>query len=136
MKHAIAPVQHPLRDRPQEGLPPADPLCRLLQEDCRQPATDHHFIRLVDPDIIGLVEVDSGSYRSSNACQAEQIANELGYHFVVETKYSGSSFVHRVPIIRQQSNALLSRDQILDSSFHYFSQGVKRLIIKPNSNRS
>ena len=89
-----------------------------------------HFIRLIDPDIIGLVEVDSGSYRSSNVCQAEQIANELGYHFVVETKYSGSSFVHRVPIIRQQSNALLSRDEILDCSFHYFSQGVKRLIIK------
>ena len=89
-----------------------------------------HFIRMIDPDIIGLVEVDSGSYRSSNTCQAEQIANELGYHFVVETKYSGSSFVHRVPIIRQQSNALLSRDEILDCSFHYFSQGVKRLIIK------
>ena len=89
-----------------------------------------HFIRLIDPDIIGLVEVDSGSYRSSNACQAAQIANDLGYHFVVETKYSDSSFIHRVPIIRQQSNALLSRNEILHCSFHYFSQGVKRLIIK------
>ena len=89
-----------------------------------------HFIRLIDPDIIGLVEVDSGSYRSSNACQAAQIANDLGYHFVVETKYSDSSFIHRVPIIRQQSNALLSRNEIIDTSFHYFSQGVKRLIIK------
>lgn len=88
------------------------------------------FIRTVNPDIIGLVEVDSGSYRASNTCQAEQIARELAYHFVVETKYSNTSLVHRMPIIRQQSNALLSRDKIIDCSFHYFSQGVKRLIIK------
>lgn len=88
------------------------------------------FIRNVDPDIIGLVEVDSGSYRSSNVCQADLIARELGLNFVVETKYSNSSIVHRVPIIRQQSNALLSKTDILDCNFHYFSHGVKRLIIK------
>jgi endonuclease/exonuclease/phosphatase family metal-dependent hydrolase len=88
------------------------------------------FIREVDPDIIGLVEVDSGSYRSSNFCQADLIASELGLHYVVETKYSNRSIVHRVPIIRQQSNALLSKTDILTCTFHYFSQGVKRLIIK------
>jgi endonuclease/exonuclease/phosphatase family metal-dependent hydrolase len=88
------------------------------------------FIRNVDPDIIGLVEVDSGSYRSSNVCQADLIARELGLNFVVETKYSNSSIVHRVPIIKQQSNALLSKTDILDCNFHYFSHGVKRLIIK------
>lgn len=88
------------------------------------------FIRQVDPDIIGLVEVDSGSYRSSNVCQAEQIAEELGFHYVVETKYSNNSIVQKVPIIKQQSNALLSRHEILDCTFHYFTQGVKRLIIK------
>lgn len=88
------------------------------------------FIRSVDPDIIGLVEVDSGSYRSDNACQAEQIARELGYNFVVETKYSNNSIVQKVPIIKQQSNALLSRLEIVDCSFHYFTQGVKRLIIE------
>ena len=88
------------------------------------------FIRTVDPDIIGLVEVDSGSYRSSNYCQAERIANDLGYDFVVETKYSSNSIVQRVPIIRQQSNALLSRLSIIKCDLHYFSQGVKRLIIE------
>ncbi len=88
------------------------------------------FIRTVDPDIIGLVEVDSGSYRSSNFCQAERIANDLGYDFVVETKYSSNSIVQRVPIIRQQSNALLSRLSIIKCDLHYFSQGVKRLIIE------
>ena len=88
------------------------------------------FIRSVNPDIIGLVEVDSGSYRSSNFCQAERIASDLGYHFVVETKSSSNSIVQRVPIIRQQSNALLSRLAIIKCDLHYFSQGVKRLIIE------
>ncbi len=88
------------------------------------------FIRTVDPDVIGLIEVDSGSYRSSNYCQAERIARELDYNFVVETKYSNNSIVQRVPVIRQQSNALLSRCAIIDCSLHYFSQGVKRLIIQ------
>ena len=88
------------------------------------------FIRTIDPDVIGLVEVDSGSYRSSNSCQAEQIANDLGYNFVVETKYSNNSLAQKFPIIKQQSNALLSRLEIVDCTFHYFSQGVKRLIIR------
>lgn len=89
-----------------------------------------NFIRSVDPDIIGLVEVDSGSYRAGNSCQAEEIARCLGYNYVVETKYSESSLAQRVPILKKQSNALLTRKRIHGYSFHYFKEGVKRLIIK------
>jgi len=38
------------------------------------------FIRLVNPDIIGLLEVDSGSYRSERINQAEAIARELRHY--------------------------------------------------------
>ncbi|MFV0435791.1 MAG: endonuclease/exonuclease/phosphatase family protein [Desulfopila sp.] len=88
------------------------------------------FIRSVDPDIVGLIEVDSGSYRSGKSCQAEEIARSLGYHYIAETKYSESSFAQKVPILKQQSNALLTRQPIHGHSFHYFNEGVKRLIIK------
>ena len=34
------------------------------------------FLRSTDPDIVGLVEVDNGSYRSAKVNQAEHIAAE------------------------------------------------------------
>lgn len=89
-----------------------------------------NFIRTVDPDIVGLIEVDSGSYRSRNICQAKIIAEILGYNYVAETKYSDNSLAQRVPILKQQSNALLTRERIHGHTFHYFKEGVKRLIIK------
>jgi endonuclease/exonuclease/phosphatase family metal-dependent hydrolase len=89
-----------------------------------------NFIRSVDPDIVGLVEVDSGSYRSDNTCQAKVIAKILGYNYVAETKYSERSLAQKVPILNRQSNALLTRQRIHGYDFHYFKEGVKRLIIK------
>jgi len=88
------------------------------------------FIQSVSPDVIGLVEVDSGSYRSGNFCQAQLIAQKLGFTHIVETKYANSSIVCRVPVLKMQSNALLTKEKIIDYSFHYFKEGVKRLIIK------
>lgn len=89
-----------------------------------------NFIRSVDPDIVGLIEVDSGSYRSGRSCQAKAIAEILGYNYVAETKYSERSLAHKVPILNQQSNALLTKERIHGHTFHYFREGVKRLIIK------
>ena len=37
------------------------------------------FIRPLDPDVIGLVEVDNGSYRSGRKSQTEKMAEELGH---------------------------------------------------------
>lgn len=89
-----------------------------------------HFIKYWSPDIIGLVEVDSGSYRSGKRCQAEKIGSLLGYSYLIETKYSQSSFAQRVPVLNKQSNALLSRIAAQRHSFHYFNEGVKRLVIE------
>ncbi len=88
------------------------------------------FIKSSTPDIIGLVEVDSGSYRSGKCCQAEIIAKELGYSHVVETKYANNSLAQRVPLLKKQSNALLSKEQVLSHHFHYFEEGMKRLVIE------
>jgi endonuclease/exonuclease/phosphatase family metal-dependent hydrolase len=89
-----------------------------------------HFIKSSTPDIIGLVEVDSGSYRSGNSCQAKKIAEELHYSHVVETKYANNSLAQKLPVLKQQSNALLARGKFLNHQFHYFEEGVKRLVIQ------
>ena len=91
-----------------------------------------NFIASVNPDIVALVEVDAGSYRSGHFCQAQQIAEQLGYNYVVESKYRNDSLATRVPVLKQQSNALLTKQFIEDFRFHYFEQGLKRLVIETN----
>lgn len=89
-----------------------------------------HFIRSQDPDIIGLVEVDSGSYRSRRLNQAAELARELGHFHVYQSKYPGDSRLHYLPLAGSQGNALLTRERIHAQQFHYFERGVKRLVIE------
>jgi len=88
------------------------------------------FIHSCDPDIVGLIEVDTGSIRSRRINQAESIAAELDMSSSYEIKYGESSINQLLPIIRKQGNALLAAERIHGETFHYFDTGVKRLIIE------
>jgi len=88
------------------------------------------FIASVDPDVIGLLEVDDGSYRSGRRNQAETIAQALGHYHTYRSKYGESSFVKRLPLMSKQGNAFLSKDTITGARFHYFTRGAKRLVIE------
>lgn len=88
------------------------------------------FIRSVDPDVMGLIEVDEGSFRSKRQNQAELIARELGHYHTYRSKYGVSSMAHHIPVINKQGNAFLSRDTIAGERFHYFNKGAKRLVIE------
>ena len=88
------------------------------------------FIKSVDPDIVGLIEVDTGSMRSRKVNQAETIATELGMNSSYETKYGAKSLNKLVPIIRKQGNAFLAAPRVHGETFHYFDTGIKRLIIE------
>ncbi|MFO7974632.1 MAG: endonuclease/exonuclease/phosphatase family protein [Candidatus Hydrogenedentota bacterium] len=88
------------------------------------------FVKSERPDIIGLVEVDSGSYRSEKVNQAAVIANELGHTHVYQSKYPQSSVLHRMPVLREQGNAFITNQTIEAQGFHYFTEGMKRLVIE------
>jgi len=88
------------------------------------------FIKSVDPDIIGLIEVDRGSFRSYGSGQAEIIANNIGHFSIYGSKYAKKSLLRIYPIINKQGNAFLSRIPIVSTKKHYFSDGIKRLIIE------
>lgn len=88
------------------------------------------FVQSIHPDIIGLIEVDKGSYRSDRMCQAEIIADHLGHRCVVESKYGQNSVASRVPVLNKQGNGILTNRAIKDHRFHYFDEGVKRLVIE------
>jgi endonuclease/exonuclease/phosphatase family metal-dependent hydrolase len=88
------------------------------------------FIKSQDPDIVGLVEVDTGSIRTRRINQAEAIARSLGHYSAYQCKYGAASLNQRLPIMRNQGNAFLAAPRVHGERFHYFDKGVKRLIIE------
>jgi len=88
------------------------------------------FIQGQDPDVVGLIEVDTGSVRSGMVNQADFIARSIGHYSTYECKYGVSSVNHRVPIVRKQANAFLAAPRVRGERFHYFDTGIKRLIIE------
>jgi endonuclease/exonuclease/phosphatase family metal-dependent hydrolase len=88
------------------------------------------FIKAQNPDIVGLIEVDTGSIRTGMLNQAEFIANSIGHYSTYQCKYSEGSLNHLVPIVRKQGNAFLAAPRVHGERFHYFDTGIKRLIIE------
>ena len=88
------------------------------------------FIKSVNPDIIGLVEVDSGSFRSEKNNQAEAIAQEMKHYHIYQSKYPTASMAQKLPVLNKQGNAILTNQKIKSKNFHYFRVGVKRLVIE------
>ena len=88
------------------------------------------FIKKQSPDVVGLIEVDTGSIRTGMVNQADFIARSLGHFSTYECKYGVGSVNQLVPILRKQSNAFLAGPTVRGERFHYFDTGIKRLIIE------
>lgn len=88
------------------------------------------FVQACSPDVVGLVEVDAGSYRAQNLNQAERMARDMGHYHVFRMKYRESGWLGRTPVLAHQANAFLTRDQGMRRRFHDFSSGIKRLVIE------
>lgn len=86
-------------------------------------------------DIVGLVEVDGHrkSKKQKNSqflTLQQQLKTEFGH---VSCKYASrgiTSLARFIPILRKQSNGLLSQYKIVEHQNYYFSCGVKRLVSK------
>lgn len=88
------------------------------------------FVRAENADVVGLIEVDTGSIRSGMVNQADYIAKELGHYTTYQSKYSTKSLNQLVPVVRKQANAFLAAPRVTGERFHYFDTGIKRLIIE------
>ncbi len=88
------------------------------------------FIDSMRPDIVGLVEVDIGSFRSSNRNQAQTLATRISHDPVFQSKYASGSVVSMMPVLNKQGNALLTNQTIQARKFHYLNNGIKRLVIE------
>lgn len=88
------------------------------------------FLRELEPDLVGLVEVDQGSYRSGRKNQAALMAESLGHYHSHSVKYEENSFWCNLPVLGKQGNAFLTRDRICNEKFHFFEHGMKRLVME------
>ena len=88
------------------------------------------FIQEKDPDVLGLIEIDTGSYRTNFTNQVELIAAHLKHHHQSSVKYKHGILARALPIIRKQANAVLTKKKLPKGNFHYFPAGFKRLIIE------
>lgn len=88
------------------------------------------FIEKVDPDVIGLIEVDIGSYRTHFVNQVELIANHLKRYHHSSVKYSQNHVGRMLPILRKQANAILTKKKMDGKNFYFFHRGFKKLIIE------
>lgn len=88
------------------------------------------FLRDLDPDVVGLVEVDTGSYRMHSRNQVEFIARELECAHTWRSKYGEEAWARHIPVLNKQANAILARETAVREKFHYFDHGHKRLVIE------
>lgn len=88
------------------------------------------FLSDLQPDLVGLVEVDQGSYRAGGKNQAELLAEDLGHYHSHSIKYAEKSVLRHLPVFNKQGNAFLAKDRIRNETFHYFDKGMKRLVIE------
>jgi endonuclease/exonuclease/phosphatase family metal-dependent hydrolase len=90
-------------------------------------------LKKLNLDILALVEVDTGSFRSKKD-EVKFFEKKLKMHsFVEKIKYPFKGWLklfHYVPILKMQANAIISRYKISKVKYHLFHEGTKRVIIQ------
>ncbi len=109
---------------------------RLLTSHRYLYTKQEHFDRIVDfiseanPDVIGLLEADSGSFRTGQVHQAGKLAKRLNHFHICDNKYGLTSPGRMIPLLKNQTNAIVTADSNHATQFHYFPRGFKKLIIE------
>ena len=99
-----------------------------------------HFEKIIDfikdsnVDIVGLVEIDTGSSRTGQMNQVKKIAEHLNHFHICDVKYGEKSLLRKIPYLRNQSNAILTALENGDSKFHFMPRGMKKLVIESKIN--
>lgn len=88
------------------------------------------FLNSQHSDIIGLLEVDVGSYRNNNKCQAARIGKHINNFYYASTKYGDRFSGKIIPILKHQGNAILTKDENSSGVYHYLPSGFKKLVIE------
>ncbi len=88
------------------------------------------FLESQAPDILGLLEVDFGSFRHNFSCQAQSLGIALGMTSQRAVKYAPDNPVVQFPLFRHQGNAVLSSLAVESTSLHQLNRGMKRAVME------
>lgn len=89
------------------------------------------------PDVLALVEVDTGSFRSKKD-EVLFFGNKLGLkHHLSKIKYpinGWMSLFHHVPILNKQANVIISKYPLTKTKYHILNEGTKKVVIESTIN--
>ncbi|MCF7854119.1 MAG: endonuclease/exonuclease/phosphatase family protein [Candidatus Pacebacteria bacterium] len=89
----------------------------------------HAFILQLQPDVVGLVELDTGSFRTGGRNHALDIARILAHDYTYSSKYQRGSMGRLLPVLRHQGNALFANEELTSCEQHFLPAGFKRLVL-------
>ncbi len=99
-------------------------------------STIRSIIQFIDSsraDVVGLVEIDTGSFRTGFADQTGMVSETLGCYRHCEVKYARGSLFRHMPILGRQANAFFTLGKKpLSAQSYFFPVGMKRLILELN----
>lgn len=87
------------------------------------------YISGLSPDVVCLVETDSGSSRQEGKSQPALLAERLGGESVFSGKYGGSP-LSKLPLVKSQGNAVASKLPVCSFREHLLSRGMKRVLLE------
>ena len=86
------------------------------------------------PDIVGFIEIDTGSIRARKKDSTKFFRDFLDFHDQAERiKYDKRGFsgiMKILPITRKQGNAIISKYYIEDVKYHHLKGGTKKIVIE------
>ena len=84
-------------------------------------------LKKLKPDILALVEVDTGSFRAKKD-EVVYFEKQLGMKsFVEKVKYPIHGWLklfHHVPILDRQANAIIAKKKLSKVKYHVFHEGT------------
>ena len=91
-------------------------------------------IKKLKPDIVALVEIDTGSFRSKKGGEPLFFENQLGMKSCAEEYIYGAEGLGRiiryVPILKNHGNAIIAKKRFSEVTHYLLHEGEKRAVIE------
>ena len=106
------------------------PFAGALRTTTERSGRIEKFIASLEPDIVGLVETDGGSFRNGGKSQPGSLAEVLGQEWVFSPKYRAPGISGHIPLLQHQGNAVVSSLPIRGASVRRLGRGIKNTVIE------